>query len=240
MLSSLPGAAVTAFKIKGVQHEFSAIPGVKEDALEIALNLKALRMRVHSDQPVRLTLSVKGAKVVTAGDIEKNADVEIANPDLHIVTITEKGAEFEMEIFVSRGRGYSTTEERGKEKLELGVIAIDAVYSPVREVGYHVENVRVGQITDYDKLVMSIETDGTMTPKEAMERTVKILLDHFNLLAGFSSGEVAAEAPVMFGEPEPAMAMAMAAAEKSVPTEEGAEAGEDGEDEDKKKVKKKK
>ena len=182
MLSSLPGAAVTAVKIKGASHEFSGVPGVKEDVLELVLNLKALRMRVFTDEPVRLMLRAKGDTLVTAADIEKTSDVEIVNPDLHIATLTDKKAEIEMEIFVQKGRGYLPVEERSKEKMELGVMAVDAVFSPVRDVGYRVENVRVGQITNFDKLVMTIETDGTTTPDAAVDQSVKILLDHFNLL----------------------------------------------------------
>ncbi|MFA6603503.1 MAG: DNA-directed RNA polymerase subunit alpha [Patescibacteria group bacterium] len=182
MLSSLPGAAVTAIKIKGVQHEFSSIPGVKEDTLEVVLNMKALRLRLFGEGPVRLRLYAKGATEVTAADIEGNSDVEIVNPDLHIATLTDKKSEFEMEIIVGKGRGYTTTEERSKEKAELGVIAIDSIFSPVREVGYRVENVRVGRITNFDKLVMDIETDGTMMPSEAVDRSVRILIDHFTLI----------------------------------------------------------
>ncbi len=194
LLSSLPGAAVTAVKISGVQHEFSAIEGVKEDVLEIILNLKELRMKVHTDEPVRLHLSVKGDKKVTGADVEANSDVEIVNPKQHICTLTDKKSEIEMDIFVGRGRGYVPVEEREEEKLELGTIAIDAVYSPVREVGYKVENARVGDITNYDKLVMDIETDGTMTPKEAVDQSVRILLDYFSLLSDQPADEAPAEA----------------------------------------------
>ncbi len=182
MLSSLPGAAVTAVKIEGASHEFSGLDGVKEDILEIILNLKELRMRVHSDEPVRLTLTAKGDKKVTAADIDVNSDVDIANPKLVIATLTDKKAELSMEIIVEKGRGYVPVEEREEEKPELGTIAVDAVYSPVREVGYHVDTARVGDITNYDKLVMDIETDGTITPKEAVDQSVRILLDHFSLL----------------------------------------------------------
>lgn len=200
MLSSLPGAAVTAVKIKGATHEFSAIPGVQEDVLELILNLKQLRFRMFSDEPVRLVLKAKGEKEVTAADIEADSNVEVANPDQHIATLTDKKADFEMEIFVGRGRGYVTVESRAKEKLELGMIAIDAIYSPVREVGYKVENTRVGQITNFDKLLMNIETDGTISPKEAVDQSLKILLDHFQLLSGQSQAGLSAggdEAPTM-------------------------------------------
>lgn len=195
LLSSLPGAAVTAVKIKGVQHEFMAIPGVKEDVLEVILNLKQMRMQCHSNEPVRLKLSAKGGKEVKAKDIEANADVEIATPDLVIATLADKKAELEMEIVVGRGRGFVATEDREKEKGEIGMIAIDALYSPVKDVGYHVDNVRVGEITNYDKLIMDITTDGTITPAEAVDQSVRILLDHFNAI--LSRGEVPAEAPAL-------------------------------------------
>lgn len=186
LLSSLPGAAVTAVKIKGVDHEFSTIQHVKEDVLELILNLKALRLKLHSEEPVKLSLSVKGEQTVTAADFEKNADVEIVNPDRVLATLTDKTASIEMEITVAPGRGYRATEERGKEKLELGTIAIDALYSPVLNVSYKVEATRVGEKTDYDKLVLNIETDGTMDPQDACNRAVVILLDHFNLLKDIS------------------------------------------------------
>lgn len=188
LLSSLPGAAVTAVKIKGASHEFSALPNVKEDVLEIILNLKQLRLKVFSDEPVRLNLSVKGEKKVTAKDIEKNSDVEVVNPGLHVATLTDKSAELEMEITVAKGRGYIPTEERGKDQRgELGTIAVDALYSPIRSVGYKVDDVRVGQITNYDKLTLTIETDGTVSAEEAIRRSAKILIDHFGLLAAVGS-----------------------------------------------------
>lgn len=184
LLSSLPGAAVTAMKIKGVQHEFSAANGVKEDVLDIMLNLKKLRMRVHADEPVVLKLVKKGTGDVTAADIEKNADVEIINTDLVIATVTDDKAAFEMEITVSKGRGYLPTEEREEAPTEIGVIAVDALFSPVRSVGLKVENTRVGEITNYDKLLMTIATDGTITPQEAVEQATKILLNHFTWIQG--------------------------------------------------------
>jgi DNA-directed RNA polymerase subunit alpha len=238
MLSSLPGAAVTAVKIKGASHEFSAVPGVQEDVLELILNLKLLRLRLFTDEPVRLTIKVKGEKEVTAADIESVAGCEVVNTDLHIATLTDKKAEFEMEIFANRGRGYVTVEERAKEKPELGMIAIDAVYSPIREVGYRVENTRVGQITNFDKLVMSIETDGTITPKDAVDQTMTIILDHFNLIKSFSSPmEVEAGAE----EEAPAEEAVEAVAEESVEMPEAAvEAPADGEEKPAKKAKKEK
>lgn len=182
LLSSLPGAAVTAVKIKGVTHEFQAIDGIKEDVLEIILNLKGLRLKCHSDVPVKLSLKSKGEGVVTAKDIEKNADVEIVNADLKIATLTDPKASFDVEITVARGRGYNPTEDRNKEGADLGTIAIDALFSPVRTVGYKVENTRVGEITNYDKLTMTIETDGTITPEEAVRSSSKLLIDYFSIL----------------------------------------------------------
>lgn len=178
LLSSLPGAAVIAMKIKGVQHEFSAVNGVKEDALEIMLNLKQLRMKVHSEEPVVLKLTASKSGEVTAADIQANADVEIMNKDLVICTMTDEKSTLDMEITVARGRGYLPTEEREHATSEIGVIAIDAMFSPVRQVGIRVENTRVGEITNYDKLIMNILTDGTITPQEAVEHATKILLNH--------------------------------------------------------------
>lgn len=199
LLSSLPGAAVTAVKITGAQHEFSTLPSVKEDVLEIILNLKQLRLRVHSEEPVRLMLKKTGEGKVKAKDIESNSDVEIVNPDLHIATITDAAGELEMEIIAARGRGFVTTEDRGKEK-EIGVIAIDAIYTPIKNVGYQVVDTRVGQITNFDKLMLSVETDGTITAKDAIEQATKLLLEHFELVADLSGKEGAAPAELVSDE----------------------------------------
>lgn len=182
LLSSLTGAAVTAVRIKGATHEFQAIDGVKEDVLEIILNLKGMRLKCHSEQPVKLFLKVKGSKTVTGKDIEKNADVEIVNPDVKIATLTDDKSVLEMEITVASGRGYVPTEERAGEGAELGTIAVDALYSPVRSVGYKVENTRVGEITNFDKLTMTIETDGSITPDDAVKSAAKTLIDYFSIL----------------------------------------------------------
>ena len=182
LLSSLGGAAVTAVKIKGVDHEFSTIPNVKEDVLEVILNLKSLRLKCFSDQPVKLTLNAKSEGPVTAKNFSKNADVEIVNDDLVLCTITDKSGSLEMEVTIEQGRGYRTTEDRIKEKLDLGTIAIDALYSPVLNVSYKVEATRLGEKTDYDKLVLTVETDGTIDPIDACRSSVTILLDHLNLL----------------------------------------------------------
>jgi DNA-directed RNA polymerase subunit alpha len=199
LLSSLPGAAVTAVKITGAQHEFSTVPNVKEDVLELILNLKQLRMRVHSEEPVRLTLKKTGEGKVKAKDIQANSEVEIANPELHLATITDEAGELEMEIIVSRGRGFVTTEDRGKEK-EIGVIAIDSIFTPVRNVGYQVVDTRVGQITNFDKLILNVETDGTITAKDAIEQATKLLIEHFELLRDLSGKEGAIPAELVSEE----------------------------------------
>lgn len=182
LLSSLPGAAITAVKFEGASHEFSALPNVLEDTLQIILNLKQVRLRMHSDEPVRLKLNVSGEKKVTAGDFEKNSQVEIVNPEQLIATSTDKKAELKIEVMVEKGRGYLTTEEKDKSELEAGMIAVDAVFTPVKNVAVKVENVRVGQITNFDKLILTIETDGTISPQDAATESAKILIDHFNIV----------------------------------------------------------
>ena len=182
LLGSLSGAAVTAVKIKGVEHEFSTLAHVKEDMLEVILNLKMLRMKLFSEEPVKLTLSVKGEKIVTGKDFMANAQVEIINKDLPIATLTDPSGALEMDIWASPGRGYRSTEERSKEKLELGTIAIDALYSPVLNVSYKVEATRVGEKTDFDKLILRVETDGTVDPLDATNQAVAVLLDYVNVL----------------------------------------------------------
>ena len=181
LLSSLPGAAVTAVKIKDALHEFSTIPGVKEDVLDIVLNLKQLRLKIFSDEPVVLSLEVKGEKKVKAEDFTKNSLAEIANPDLEIATLTDKKAKFEMQVWAEKGIGYVSVEERRDKNLEVGVILVDSIFSPIKNVGFQVENVRVGERTDYDKLILNIETDGTFTPKQAVSEATKILIEQFGL-----------------------------------------------------------
>jgi DNA-directed RNA polymerase subunit alpha len=182
LLSSLPGAAVTSFKIKGATHEFSTIKGIYEDILEIVLNLKQLRLKSYSDEPVVLKLVKKGEGEVYAKDITKDSNVDIINGDLKIATITDKNLELNMEITVEKGMGFEPTENRNKTDLPVGAIAIDAIFTPISDVGLKVENTRVGQITNYDKLTMTVKTDGTISPEHAINYAVKILLDHFNLL----------------------------------------------------------
>lgn len=184
ILSSLPGAAVTAVKIEGVNHEFSTIKDVKEDVVEIILNLKQLCVKSHSDEVVSLKLVASGEGVVTAAQFEKNADIEIVDPKHVIATLDNKNAKLEMEVFIEKGRGYVPVEKRDGGKLGVGVIAVDALYSPIRRVRYNVESTRVGQMTDLDRLVIEIETNGVTSPKEAISQAAEILVDHFLVLSG--------------------------------------------------------
>lgn len=186
LLSSLNGAAVVGVRIKGVAHEFSAFPYVKEDILEIILNLKLLRLKltIHSDEPIVLNLKAKGEKVVKAKEIEAVAGVEIINPSLKIATLTDEKANLDMKLWIKEGRGYTTSEELKKNDFEVGVIICDAIFTPVVKVGLNIENIRVGERTDYDKLILNIETDGSITPKEALEKSAKILVEQFNFIVG--------------------------------------------------------
>jgi DNA-directed RNA polymerase subunit alpha len=183
MLSSLPGAAVTSIKIKGVTHEFTSLPGVKEDALQMILNFKMLRVRVHQGDKHTLTLSVKGAKEVKAGDIKGNADVEVINKDLYLFTTVGPKAEIEIEIEVETGRGYIAAEDK-KEKKSISEITMDSLFSPIEKISYLVENTRVGQATNFDKITMQITTDGSVSPKQAMADAARILVEQFSLIAG--------------------------------------------------------
>ncbi len=187
LLSSLPGAAVTAVKIKGADHEFATLPHVKEDVLEIILNAKALRFKLFSEEPVKLRLVVKGERQVTAADFAKDALVEVVNPDQVLATLTDPSSSFEMEIWIGAGRGYRSSEERAKEsKAELGVMTIDALYSPILNVSYKVEETRVGEKIDFDKLTLRVETDGSVDPVDALNQAVQILQDHVNVLKDLS------------------------------------------------------
>ncbi|MDP3729153.1 MAG: DNA-directed RNA polymerase subunit alpha [bacterium] len=179
LFSSLPGAAVTQFKIKSVVHQFSTIEHVSEDVVEIGLNLKKVRFRVHTHEPQTLTLHFKGEGVVTAGDIETNADVEVITPDAHIATLTDKSAELSIEFRVERGLGFVSVEARGGEKLPIGAVALDAAFSPVIKASFTIENMRVGDRTDYNRLIISITTDGSITPSGALREAGIILRDHF-------------------------------------------------------------
>jgi DNA-directed RNA polymerase subunit alpha len=182
LLSSLPGAAVTSIRISGVHHEFSVIPHVKEDTTALILNLKQLRLKLQGDESVRLRVEVKGEGEITAGDIVCPSQVEIVNPDLHLLTGDSGEAELDMELVVERGKGYSPAEERGK--LPIGEIPVDAVFSPVRKANFVVERARVGQMTNFDRLIMEIWTDGTIEPEEALSSAAQVLVDHLSLLVG--------------------------------------------------------
>lgn len=185
LLSSLPGAAVTSIRIEGVQHEFQDISNVKEDVTDIVLNIKQLRLRCFSDHPVSMRLEVSGEREVTAADIVAIAPsaVEIVNPELHIATLDHENARLDMELVVETGRGYVPADS--KEDQPIGVIPVDAIYSPVQKVNYTVEHTRVGQMTNFDKIVLEITTDGTITPDEALRQSADILVRHFTLLANY-------------------------------------------------------
>ncbi|HNW08993.1 MAG TPA: DNA-directed RNA polymerase subunit alpha [bacterium] len=206
LLSSLPGGAVTAVKIKGVQHEFSTINQVTEDVVNIILNLKKLRVKMHTDEPVVLKLKVKGEKAVTGADIEPSADAEIINKNEVIATLNDKDGDLEMEITVAKGIGYVPVEEReeSKEKGEIGLILVDSIFTPVLNVGLEVGTTRVGQKVDYDKIILDIETDGTIDPESAVQKAAEILVNQFSwLMEGGREEipEVDLEAPVAIPEP---------------------------------------
>ncbi len=188
LLSSLPGAAATSVKIDGVLHEFSSIPGVKEDVTEIILNVKRIIAKIYSDTPVVVTIDASGECEVKAGDIKCPESVEIINEDLHIATLSE-GAKLSMEITMQKGRGY-VSSEKNKETMHniIGVIPVDSIYSPIDKVNYDVTNTRVGQVTDYDKLTIEIFADGTIAPEEALSLSAKILNDHMNLFIDLADG----------------------------------------------------
>lgn len=197
LISSLPGAAVVGIKIKGASHEFMTVPHVKEDVLEILLNLKGLRLKVHSTEVVKLTLAAHGEKEVTAANIEKNAEVEIANPELSIAHITDMSGSLEIEIYVQAGRGYETIESRERAiKHEIGYIEVDSPFSPVLNVGINVESVRVGKMTNWDKLILNITTDGTITAEDAFNQSVDILLNQFHALANIASEKLSGKSEI--------------------------------------------
>ncbi len=183
LLSSLEGAVITSVKIEGVGHEFTTIEGVMEDMVEILLNLKQLRFRIHEEGPVTITLSAKGEKEVTGADFKVPSQAELINKDAPVATLTSKKAALDMEAVVEKGRGYVPVEARSKEKVEVGVIALDASFSPVRSVNFEVENMRLGDRTDYNRVRLLMETDGSITPREAFEKAAKILVEQFSSLA---------------------------------------------------------
>ncbi|MEK7153652.1 MAG: DNA-directed RNA polymerase subunit alpha [Patescibacteria group bacterium] len=190
LLSSIAGAAVTSFKIEGATHEFTTVKGVKEDVVDIMLNLKGVRFRVYGDEPQQVRIVKEGKGVVKAKDIQVNADVEVVNPDHVIATLDEDKAKFVMDLVVETGRGYRTVEE-GAAKKASDHVAVDAIFTPVLRVRYKVENTRVGQMTDLDKLLLTIETDGSITPRDAFEEAAAILVNQYTALAGKTRVEVA-------------------------------------------------
>ncbi len=182
LLSSLEGSAITAVKISGVNHEFSTIPGVLEDIIEIILNLKKIKFKLYSDSPVKLTLKTNKEGKVKASQIKTTNDVEVVNKDAYIATITDKNTKLEIEMQVEKGIGYVMPEQQSERKPEIGNIVVDAIFTPIKKVNYKVENMRVGKMTNYDKLTLEIETDGSITPEEAFQKASKLLVNHFKLL----------------------------------------------------------
>ena len=186
VLSSLPGAAITSIKIDGVSHEFSTIEGVKEDVVLILLHLKKVRFKMTTDEPQIATLSVKGAKKATAGDMQVSGQLEVLNPELYIAELTDKSAALSIEVRVERGLGFVPREMHEKGKVDIGTIAVDAIFTPIRRVSYEVENMRVGATTNHNRLRVLIETDGTITPREALESSIKIMIEQLSAILGFS------------------------------------------------------
>jgi len=196
LLSSLEGAAVTQVKIKNVSHEFSTIAGVMEDVVTIILNLKQLRFKLFGEVSQRAVLKVRGEKKVTGSDFDLPSQLELANPDCQIATLTSKSAELEMEILVEKGIGYLSRDVRKKgEELGVGLIPVDAIFTPIKRVGFRVENMRVGERTDFDRLFLEIETDGIITPESAFFRAAEILVQHFSLLKETFEEKVKEEKP---------------------------------------------
>lgn len=200
LLSSLPGAAITYIKLKGASHEFTTIPGVKEDLIEMMLNLKKIRFQMDTDEPQVLRVYVKGEKVVTAADIETNSQVKVVNPEDILATLTSKDSEFDAEITVERGLGYSAVESRQNQKLAIGMIALDAFFSPVVNVNYRVENMRVGDRTDYNRLHLEVATDGTISPSSALHKASNVLKDHFEKVGVVEVKTFEVEAPKKKGK----------------------------------------
>jgi len=191
LLSSLPGAAVTSVRISGIHHEFSPIPHVREDMTALILNLKQLRVKLFNNESARLRAELKGEGTLTAGDLECPPNVEIVNPDLPLLVADSPEAELDIELVVEAGRGYSPAEERSK--LPIGEIPVDAIFSPIRRASYRVERARIGQVTDYDRLVLEVSTDGTISPHDALSEAARILVQHFTLISGVTEEEPVVE-----------------------------------------------
>lgn len=192
ILSSLPGFAVTSVKIEGVPHEFSTIEGVKEDVITIILNLKKVRFKVTGEGAQTINLSIKGPKTVTAGDIKTSGQVEVVNKDEYIATVTGK-VDLDMELTLERGLGYVPKEAIQKEKVDIGVIAMDAIFTPIRRVSYEVEQMRVGNRTDYNRLRINVETDGVLSPREALENSIEIMINQLKAIIGFKEEQLISE-----------------------------------------------
>jgi DNA-directed RNA polymerase subunit alpha len=190
ILSSLPGAAITSIKIDGVEHEFSTIEGIKEDVITMLLNLKKVRLKMNTDEPQVLSLKVNGAKIVTAKDIQASGQVEILNEDQHIAEITDKNTSLDITLNVERGLGYVSKDILQKDKVDIGTIALDAIFTPIRRVNYEVENMRVGDRTDFNRLRVFVETDGTLTPREAFEKSIEIMINQLKAIIGFKEEEI--------------------------------------------------
>ena len=191
LLSSINGAAIVAFKIDGVSHEFTSIEGVKEDVVDIMLNLKNVKFKAHTDSPVELRLEKTGAGIITAKDIKANAEMEVVNPDQIIATIDDDKTKFAMDIVVESGHGYKTIEEASEDRIHSDMIAVDAIFTPVLRVRYKVDNTRVGQVSNLDRLDLTIETDGSLSPREAFEQASAILANQYTALAGSTTIEAA-------------------------------------------------
>lgn len=189
ILSSLPGSAITSVKIEGVDHEFSAVEGIKEDVIMIVLNLKKVRLKNNTGSAQKATIKSSGVKNITAKDIELPAGVEVLNPDQHIATLTSKDSKLNVELVIENGLGYIPKEALHKEKVDIGVIALDASFTPIRRVNYEVENMRVGDRTDYNRLRIFVETDGTLTPREALEKSIEIMISQLKAILGFATEE---------------------------------------------------
>ncbi|PIR44833.1 MAG: DNA-directed RNA polymerase subunit alpha [Candidatus Vogelbacteria bacterium CG10_big_fil_rev_8_21_14_0_10_51_16] len=185
ILSSLPGSAITAISIKGVAHEFSTLEGIKEDVISILLNLKRARFKMSTEEPQKIFLDVKGAKEIKAGDLKLPGQVELCNPDEHICTITDKSVALSAELTVESGIGYVSKEMLHREKVEVGTIVLDAIFSPIRRVNYEVDHMRVGNRTDYNRLRIFIETDGVISPREALERSIVVMIHQLSAIVGF-------------------------------------------------------
>jgi len=188
ILSSLPGASVTSIKIDGVSHEFQAVDGIKEDVILIILNLKKTRFKMFSDEPQTVTLSIKGPKVVTAKDIKTTGQVEVLNPELYIAEVTGK-VNLDIELKIEKGLGFISKEVMQKDKVDIGTIAVDAIFTPIRRVSYEVENMRVGDKTNHNRLRISIETDGTLTPREALSQSIVIMINQLKAVVDFKEPE---------------------------------------------------